>query len=274
MRRFGICITAVIVLTLTLKSWAENSASGSLTVNGSATEIKYSYVDKGPENMIIVVTDKALEKDDIPFGLHILSMEDKARGLAFTVSSSTKELSSGLNAIYHPEWSGQLGTIGNGVLTISRFDETEISGKISTPGENTFGEYKYSYDVSFSVKLDEPKDTEPLNVEIKTAEDAPSKAYAAYYKAIMSGNKDEIRKHLSSKVLDQATDENIGMIVELAQIVNPTSLNIKGSEINGNEAIVHAEVVRDGEKSTGSITMSLEDGAWKVVKDSWKSGMQ
>lgn len=37
-----------------------------------------------------------------------------------------------------------------------------------------------------------------------------------------------------------------------------------------NEALLKMEGRRDGEKSTGSIEMKVEDGARKVVKDSGK----
>jgi hypothetical protein len=51
-------------------------------------------------------------------------------------------------------------------------------------------------------------------------------------------------------------------------------LKITGSEVKGNEALLKAEGLRDGEKSTGSIEMKLEDGEWKVAKDSWKVKMK
>ncbi len=274
MIRLGFCLAAVVLFALPLQAAAENSASGTLTVNGSGTEIKHAYVDEGPEDLIVVVTDRPIAKDNIPFGLNNLASEDKVRGMVITISKGTKGLSPGLNALYHPVWHGQLGTIGNGVLTLSKFDNNEISGKISTPEENTFGEYKYSYDISFNVKIGEPKKIEPLSVEIQGTEDAPSKAYASYYRALMAGDKNGLRKHLPGEVNKQADDETIDMVIELAQTMKPTNLKIIGTEIKGNEALLKAEGLRDGEKSTGSISMTLEDGEWKVLEDSWKVNME
>lgn len=202
------------LFALSLQAAAENSASGTLTVNGSSTEIKHAYVDEGPEDLIVVVTDRPMAKDNIPFGLNNLACEDKVRGMIITISKGTKELSPGLNALYHPVWYGQLGTIENGVLTPSKFDNSEISDKISTPEENTFGEYKYSYDISFNIKVGEPKKIEPLSIEIHGTEDAPAKAYAAYHRALMAWDKNGLRKHLASEVNKQADHETIDTVIE------------------------------------------------------------
>jgi len=121
--------------------------------------------------------------------------------------------------------------------------------------------------------LDEPKKVEPPTVEIQGDNDPPSKAYAAYYRALMSGDKDELLKHLASEVVKQADEKSINMVIELTQAMNPTTLNIIGSEVKGNEAQLKAEGFRDGAKSTGLIQMKLEGGEWKVVKDSWKGDM-
>jgi hypothetical protein len=274
MIRLSFCVAALVLLALSLQAVAENTASGALTVNGSSTELKHAYVDEGASDLIVVLTDRAVAQDDIPFGLSNLAAADKVRAIVFTVSRETKELTPGLNAIYHPVWEGQLGTIGNGVLTLSKLDNNEIRGRISTPNENTFSKYKFSYEVSFAVKLGEPKKIEPLTVEIQGADDPPSKAYAEYYRALMSGDKDELRKHLASDIVKEADEETINMVIELTHTTNPTTLKITGSEVKGNEALLKAEGLRDGEKSTGSIEMKLEDGEWKVAKDSWKVKMK
>ena len=270
MIRIGLCVAAIVLLTLSLHAAAENSTSGTLTVNGSSTDLKHAYIDEGTSDLIVVLTDRALAQDDIPFGLNNLSAEDKVRAIVFTISKETKELTPGLNAIYHPVTEGQLGTVGNGVLMLSKLDNNEIRGRISTPNENTFSKYTFSYDISFAVSLGETRKTEPPIVEIQGAEDAPSKAYAAYYRALMAGDKDELRKHLSSEGFNEIDEEALDMAIELAQMAKPTTLNIIGSEIKGNEALLKAEGFHEGEKSTGSIEMKLENGEWKVAKDSWK----
>lgn len=274
MIRLVFSLAVLIFLTLSLKAVAENSASGTLTVNGWGAELKHAYVDEGTSDLIVVLTDRTVAQDDIRFGLNNLSAEDKVRAIVFTISQETKELTPGLNAIYHPVCEGQLGTIGNGVLTLSKFDSNEIVGEISTPNENTFSKYTFSYDISFAGSLGESRKTEPPIVEIQGANDPPSKAYAAYYRALMAGDKDELRKHVSSEGFNEVDEEALDMAIELAQMAKPTTLNIIGSEIKGNEALLKAEGFSEGEKSTGSIEMKLENGEWKVAKDSWKVKMK
>ncbi|MGH7884199.1 MAG: hypothetical protein ACRENO_00735 [Thermodesulfobacteriota bacterium] len=270
MVRFTLYSILIFLLFLSLNSFAQNSAKGILTINGSSTDVKYAYIDEGAEDVFLVFTDRPVSKENIPFGLDNLSSEDKARGIVITILKSTKQITPGLNAIYHPVFNGQLGTIGNGVLTINKFSKSEIEGKISTPSENTFGSYIFSYEISFNVKAGEPKKTEPLTIEIQGAKDAPSKAYAAYYRAVMAGDKTEIRMHLESGSEKNADDETLDYVIDFARTFRPTTLKINGSEIKGKEALLKVEGLRDEETSTGSVTMRIEGGKWKVLMDSWK----
>jgi hypothetical protein len=265
---------AVVFLMLCLQASAEDSAKGTLTVNGTSTELKHAYVDDGSDDLIVVLTDRPLSKDDVPFRLQNLAAEDKVRGIVFTVSKGSKSLTPGLNVIYHPVWEEQLGIIGDGVLTLSRLDGKEVAGSISTPKQNTFSQYTFSYDVSFDVKIPEPEKVEPPVVEILGADDPTSKAYAEYYRAMMAGDKNEVRKHLASEIVKQADEETIVIVIDLAQSFQPTNVKMIESEIKGDEAVLKAEGFRGEEKSTASITMRLGDGEWKVVKDAWNTKMK
>ena len=193
-------ISLIFLLLPVLPLHAKNTASGKLTMNGSITEIKYAYLDEGPYDVFLVLTDRPVDRENIPWGLNNLSMDDKVRGLVITISKDTKQITRGLNAIYHPVTNGQLGTIGNGILTIKSFDTGVATGRLYTPEENSFSDYKYSYDISFDVEQGPPPTPEPIKVQITGDNDPPSKAYAQYYRALMSGDKPGIRKHPANEI--------------------------------------------------------------------------
>ena len=83
---------------------APGTAAGTMTVNGKTYQMKYSYVDEGANDIILVLTDSPLAKENIPFGLNQLAMEGKVHGLVVTISKETKGQVSGLNAIYDESW--------------------------------------------------------------------------------------------------------------------------------------------------------------------------
>ena len=139
---------------------AEDTVSGSLTVNGKPVELKHVYTDSGQDDVIVVMTDAPLSEADIPFGVAMLAMDGKVRGIVITVDKKSGSIArGGYNAIFHHVWEGQLGTIGNGVLTIDKMDDEIIEGTLKTPEPNTWTnaiedrDDVYTYDVKFKAAV-------------------------------------------------------------------------------------------------------------------------
>ena len=137
---------------------AQNSAQGSLTVDGQTATIKYAYADEYDGDITVVLADSPLAKQSIPDNVYNLGAKGEFRGFVFSVSRAMKKLQKDglyklINAIhYYPLWN-QLGSVGDGVLTVSRFDTDTLVGRIATPSDNELVGHKFSYDVSFSVDL-------------------------------------------------------------------------------------------------------------------------
>lgn len=141
-------------------SAAEDKVSGNLTINDKAVKINHVYTDKGQNDIMIVFTDVSVPQDSIPFGVAGLAMEGKVQGMVLTINPESKEIDKqGYNVLYHNIWEGQLGTIGNGVLTIDRLDDEIIEGSIKTPEPNNYIEileektHTYTYDIKFRSSL-------------------------------------------------------------------------------------------------------------------------
>ena len=238
-----------------------DTAKGTMTANGKKYDIKYSYADNGPDDVIVVLSDSALSRDNIPFGLHQLSMEGKVHGIVFTVSKQSKELATGLNAIYDESWEGQLGTIGNAVLKIDKFDDQIIQGRIHTPEENSFSDYTYSFDVTFSASLAKPADEPPAEISIKGDDTPPAAAYAAYHKALMNGDVPKLKELIVKDHAEQLDSEEAEMFLEFAKSTRPAVIDISTKESSDASA-----------EGTGTVEMVVEDGNWKVSTDKWKFG--
>ena len=57
-------------------------------------------------------------------------------------------------------------------------------------------------------------------------------------------------------------------------MTKPSFLKILSSEIKGEDAFLKVQGDNNGDVSNGSVNMKLEEGQWKVLKDSWKIQMK
>lgn len=275
----NITIVSVFVLLILLitpiKSLAENSAKGSLTVDGDTTEMKYAYADEYDGDITIALVDNKIPDGMFPDGVYNLGEQGKIKGIVFVVSSDKKKLMSGgyynlINAVHsYPKWN-KLGTIGNGELTAVITDGDIFSGQIKTPSDNEVDGHKFSYEMNFSVSLKK----EPLKLTMTGKSDAPSKAFGKWGTALFAGDIEEYKKHTSQEILDMMPDDPAELKegIEFQQLVFPNNIEILSTKIDGDKAELKAKGTRGAEVSRGTITMLKEKEEWKVNKQSWESG--
>jgi len=272
----ALIFTASTLIGVTTSVIAQHSAEGTLTVDGETIEIKYAYADVYDGDITIVLSSAIIAPEMVPDGVYSLGEQGKFRGIVFSVSSEAKELLKGglyklVNAIhFHPTWN-QLGSVGDGVLTTSKFDENTLTGKIATQSENELAGHKFSYDITFSVSLEK----EAPELTIIDANDAPSQAFAAWGKALLANDFDTYKKHASREILEMLPEdpEKLAFGFEMQQSMFPTMIKIMNTKISGKKAVLTMAGKREDDISEGSVTMLMEDGKWKVNKQSWDSGV-
>lgn len=276
MRRFDhtsfvLVSTAFMIIGFSTGAIAENSVEGNLTVDGTAAPMQHIYVDQYRDEFTVVLTDNPVAQEMIPYEVSTLSEQGKVRALEFTVSRETQNLLPRMRrAIYfHPVWTRQID-IGNGVLTISKFDENQLVGRMKTPSENESNGHHFAYDISFSVSLKR----EPPQLTITGQNDPPSQAYAAYCKALMNGDMDEFKKYVPSENLASLPKDENELILglEFAQDMMMTDIEILSSTISDTKAVLTMQGTRGLTTASGNVTMVLENGTWKVSEESWETG--
>lgn len=102
----------------------------------------------------------------------------------------------------------------------------------------------------------------------------PGKAYAAYCKAMTSGDMKALKTLVSAERAKQMDDPDFAKMFEMIQAMMAKNIKVTGGTMSANEATLNAEGTDSmgGGKATGTISMVLEDKHWKVAKDSWTSG--
>ena len=99
----------------------------------------------------------------------------------------------------------------------------------------------------------------------------PGKAYLAYQKALMSGNLAALRKSVGADQAKQMDDPDFPKMLKVVQAMQPKNIRITGGSLAGTTATLNATGKEGDSTSTGTITMMLDGGMWKVTKESWET---
>ena len=274
MKRLKATILGVVMIGTTLLGTstgviAKNSVEGSLTVDSTTAALQHIYFDQYREEFTIILTDNPIAPEMIPDGINSLSEKGEVRALEFTVSRESQKLLSRMrkSIYFHPIWIREI-TIGDAVLTISQFDKQMLVGKIQSSSDNEYDGHNFSYNVSFSLSLKK----EPLKLTFTGKTNAPSKAYAAYCQTVLDGDVDSFMKYVPQENLQlmPKDPQELFLGLEFFQSTMMTEMEVLTSTITGNKAVLTIAGRRGISTADGTVTMLLENGAWKVSEESWE----
>ncbi|HEY3384610.1 MAG TPA: hypothetical protein VGK32_22855 [Vicinamibacterales bacterium] len=256
---------------------AAGTVMGSVTTNGQKVPLILAYVDESPEDIIVVLASKEVPRDVVPFIGEEVARKLKIHAVAFTVSRAKRAIVRTFGGVFYP--GTDMGFVGmaEGVATlqVKRLDATGIEGRIFTPNPVTLSEVTYSFDATFNLPLGSAAPAPPpVAVKVSGDTSPPALAYAEYYRAAMAGDVGKIRAAFVAerrKDFDAVDAQKRGMLLDLMK-GNPAEIRIGKPTITGATATVTVEGLNEtAGKSTATVTMVNEGGAWKVAKESWST---
>lgn len=273
----------------------EGKADGTLTANGKTVKLTHAYATRKPNpfdkkltDAYVVFTDRAMpaEKATDTFGL----ME--AEGINAVTVEITPDKSVVSGELYSPSFKKmhQFSAVGMQKLDITTMTKDRIAGRVYIEKMQDFFDEKYTYDIRFDVPLAAgatSSATPPAGASAAPPAPAasgasqakgkplpagggePGKAYMAYQKVLMSGDLAALRKSVGDEQAKQMNDPDFPKMLKLVQAMQPKNIRITGGTSDGTTATLNA-TGKDGDAtSTGTITMALQGGVWKVTKESW-----
>jgi hypothetical protein len=107
-------------------------------------------------------------------------------------------------------------------------------------------------------------------VAVGGAKSPPAKAYARYYRALLSGDLETVKKLVLPAAWKSFEGEDPATVAELAELVKPPQPQITSVKTSGNRATLHVEGEKDGQKLSGVVRMVEQGGEWRVESDDWK----
>jgi hypothetical protein len=139
---------------LSLGAGDGKEVSGSLILDGKSVALEHAYVDEtDADEPIVVLSDKALAPEAIPFLPEKLVKEKGIHALAFSVSRKDKRLTNTFGKLYGP---GHESGVGLGRvedervrLVIQRLDASGIEGSIKTVKPVALSFVTYTFDLTF-----------------------------------------------------------------------------------------------------------------------------
>jgi hypothetical protein len=290
MRYFGFitAMAALIVfgvgpLTAVNAESLAGTASGTLTINGKAIPLKYSYAmiqpntfDPGKNDTAVLLTEEPLPEGALS-GIGDLSEATRNchDWAYFKINSSGKPI---YERIDHPSIKGgkysqiQMSGFTHADFVSRKAGKDRVEGSFATSKPEDFMTYQYEIKVDFSTPLLRAKLPEPLlDAKMGKALPAdggePGRAYQAYRKAAKDKDIQTFRrvapqtKDMSDSVLKDAMD--------FMDTVAPATPKISRGYVKGDRAVLYLEGVVEGAKCYGAVKLGTTGKAWYVVDESW-----
>jgi hypothetical protein len=273
-----VSIAVVSLLSVLAPSNAGASVSGALTANGQKAPLILTYIDEGPEDIIVVLASKEVPSDAVPFIGEEVARKFKIHAIAFTVSRAGKNLSQGFNGVFYPgtDMGYSALAISDATLQVKRLDAEGIEGRIFTPKAVASSDLTYSFDATFSIPLGKAAPAAaPVAVKISgDVASPPTAAYAEYYRVVFSGDEQKIRSFLTAarvKEFDAMDADTRKAMLEIMKS-NPPEIRIGKPVMAGNTATFPVEGLNlPTTKTSAEVTMIKGGNAWKVEKEKWST---
>lgn len=278
--RWTVSLLFFLVLLFSLQSLhfaAEGDrVSGTLTVDNKTTPLKFVYARKEPdffdkkkEQMVIVLSDQAISLDDLEddFGIINPAKAGKVHAIALTINAEKQVTSGQLFHELFEKFGSNVSVSGMHEFEPVTFTTDSIEGKAYVKGpQNTF-EHQWQYEASFKASLIKPA---PTGTPLPPGGGDPGKTYMAYYKGIMTGDLEALKKLVAPEDAKQLDEPDAKKMMEMVKTMTPTNVKILGGVIDGKSATLEVEGVMEGTKTTGTVKMRLEGTQWRLVKEKWK----
>jgi len=93
----------------------------------------------------------------------------------------------------------------------------------------------------------------------------PEDAVTGFFDAMKSGDIDAMMQYAPEAERGEITEEDREMFAAVAGMMESMELNVVGSEIDGDEAVVTVEITFMGETNEEEIDLMKENGSWVIT---------
>jgi hypothetical protein len=262
--------TSLLLAATAALALPPGTASGTLTVNGKVSKLQYAYATPNAKEktVMVLLADAPVPQESLTgnFGRAELAGSGKLNGIEVEIDADRNIVSGMIYSSELKKYGGSFSASGMHELHATVFGAKDVEGSLRTAKEEEFFGTKWQYDATFHAAAAPPpaaKNGQPL----PAGGGAPGAAYAAYLEALKSGDIAALRKAVSADRAKSMDSPEFPKTLKMVQVMQPENVKVTGGTLDGATAMLDATA----KDSTGTITMRLEGGAWKVAFEKWSS---
>ena len=260
---------------------AEGKAEGTLTINGTTTNVKYAYASAGPgffdktkEDVTVIVSDVPLDAKALEDQFERIHMADadKLHAFEITIDAEGKPIST---AFRHNGFKGPSpsGLSSEDVFTKKTFDGKTVDGRYKSATQKEFFGNTYAFDVTFKADITrKAKPVPPTAAETAAAQKSPqAKVYVDFLKAVQKEDLGAMRKLMTKEQAKNLDSPDAKKMVGLIKMMSATDIKVLKVVEKGDTADLTVSGKQDGNLKNGVVHMIKEGGAWKVQQEEWQN---
>ena len=275
-------VALLAVLALPVSAIEPGSATGSITVNGKKTALKYavavrvpSSLDKKKSQTKLLISDVQVPPAALADTFAMMKIKDLS-GVEVGIEDDG-QITTGM--IYSPlltKMGGSFSAVGAHELERKDSAADTIAGRLHMSKPDDFFDYTYQYDATFAAKITDGKAA--VAAASKTPGKAlpadggePGAAYRNYLAAMKAGDAKKVKSLVAKDRAKQMESPEFKEMFAMIREMMPKDIKVTGGTIDGGKAylVLTAKQPDDGTKTSGKCDMVLEDGVWRVEKESW-----
>jgi hypothetical protein len=247
---------------------------GKLVVNGKSYALTHVYARKGPDPFEKTKMATYVIAVDRELNAATRSDEDALRELAWDGKLNMVEIQLNDGGI---SWSirtvEQKGSV-SGSQSPDPYKLTvaggRVKGTVKMAEASKLGETEYYFefpvDAAIEVKVAAPAPTAADKAAARTA--ASTKAYFAYQKALLAGDKEGIKRAVDPEKAAHVDTPEFPQMIKFIQEMQPKNIEVLRAVETGDDA--ELTLSGNGGADTGTVKMKRMNGAWLIMRESWK----
>ena len=250
------------------------AAPGKLIVAGKTYALPYVYARLSPDTFdakkmktVVVAADRALAPE-------VRTDPDAVRTMVWDGKLNAVEIEIGDGGIHWSIKAAEVAMSMSGSQSPDPYNLAVAGGrvkgmvKMAAPEKMGDSEYYFEFPVDAVIekKVEAPAPTAADKVAAQSA--ASTKAYQAYLVVLMKGDKAGLMKAVDPDKADKINTPEFPEMIKFIQSMQPKNIQVLRAAEKGSTA--ELAVSGNGGADVGTVQMKQINGAWVVMKESWK----
>jgi hypothetical protein len=251
----------------------EGAASGTLTVGGETTPLRYAYAraekgffDPSKEDTRLILSDVPLSEQALTdeFRRNHMAQDGKLHSVEVVIDAQRRPIAGVLRHAAFSKTQAFVSVSGMHTFEPKTFDGRFVEGRLSTERPGEFMDVTFEYAATFRAPVWHP----PASTAVGAAarETPAAKVVLAFLKAARAGDRAAMKKLMTTEAAKELDGPRGAEMLEFLKSTSPdpASAEIESVNVQGNVAEVAVTEKSKDESETSRMKLVREGGQWRV----------